>query len=106
MHDHRDWYQYQSHISCFYRAGATQYKCAPPIRTAANQRTLLRGIGEGTIDLVASDHSPAPASLKARCEQLSMLHTVRKLLRTLQQTRQQKCLSLRFTMSYTWICLQ
>lgn len=45
-------------------AGATQYKCAPPIRTRANRGDLHRGIADGTIDLIGSDHSPAPPGMK------------------------------------------
>lgn len=41
-------------------AGATEFKCAPPIRDAANRDALWRGLGEGVLDLVASDHSPCP----------------------------------------------
>ena len=44
--------------------GATLLKCAPPIRSAANREELWRGLGEGTIDLVASDHSPCPPEMK------------------------------------------
>ncbi|MFC4829270.1 allantoinase AllB [Agromyces aurantiacus] len=44
--------------------GATAYKCCPPIRDAANRDALWRGLEDGTIDLVVSDHSPAPASMK------------------------------------------
>ncbi len=43
---------------------ATRFKCAPPIRTAANRERLWRGLVDGDIDLVATDHSPAPAALK------------------------------------------
>jgi allantoinase len=38
--------------------GATQFKCCPPIRDAANRDGLWRGLLDGTIDLVVSDHSP------------------------------------------------
>ena len=38
--------------------GATQFKCCPPIREAANRERLWRGLADGVIDLVASDHSP------------------------------------------------
>lgn len=44
--------------------GATQYKCAPPIRAAANREALWQGLQEGVLDGVASDHSPAPPALK------------------------------------------
>ena len=44
--------------------GATPFKCAPPLRGGANRERLWEGLERGIIDLVASDHSPAPASLK------------------------------------------
>jgi allantoinase len=44
--------------------GATQYKCCPPIREAANREPLWRGLAEGVIDCVVSDHSPCTAELK------------------------------------------
>ena len=45
--------------------GATQFKCAPPIRDAANRAALLRGVVEGDIDLIVSDHSPCPPEMKS-----------------------------------------
>ena len=45
--------------------GATALKCAPPIRTASNREALWQGLRAGDIDLIASDHSPAPAALKS-----------------------------------------
>ncbi|HVH13890.1 MAG TPA: allantoinase AllB, partial [Longimicrobium sp.] len=44
--------------------GATAWKCAPPIRGAANRETLWDALAAGDIDLVASDHSPCPPDLK------------------------------------------
>jgi allantoinase len=44
--------------------GATEYKCAPPIRSAEERDALWDGLIEGDIDLVASDHSPCPPSMK------------------------------------------
>ncbi len=44
--------------------GATQFKCCPPIREAANQDLLWQGLAEGTVDCVVSDHSPCTADLK------------------------------------------
>jgi allantoinase len=44
--------------------GATQFKCCPPIREAANRERLWQGLADGVIDLVASDHSPCPPDLK------------------------------------------
>ncbi|MEO6462837.1 MAG: allantoinase AllB, partial [Candidatus Eisenbacteria bacterium] len=45
--------------------GATLCKCAPPIRDAANRDRLWQGLADGTIALVASDHSPSPPAGKA-----------------------------------------
>ncbi|WP_245606274.1 allantoinase AllB [Streptomyces himastatinicus] len=44
--------------------GATEFKCCPPIREAANQDALWQGMADGTIDCVVSDHSPCTADLK------------------------------------------
>ncbi len=44
--------------------GATQYKCCPPIREAANRELLWKGLAEGVIDCVVSDHSPCTPDLK------------------------------------------
>lgn len=40
-------------------------KCAPPVRSAAERQALLGALCAGEVDLVASDHSPAPPELKA-----------------------------------------
>jgi allantoinase len=45
-------------------AGATEFKCAPPIREAAHRAALWDGLVSGALDLVATDHSPAPPALK------------------------------------------
>ena len=44
--------------------GETLFKCAPPIRDKANNELLWKALQEGTIDFVATDHSPAPPQLK------------------------------------------
>ena len=44
--------------------GDTAMKCAPPIREGEHRERLWRALAEGHIDLVATDHSPAPAALK------------------------------------------
>jgi allantoinase len=44
--------------------GATAYKCAPPIRARAHSNRLWQALAAGDIDLVATDHSPAPPDLK------------------------------------------
>jgi allantoinase len=45
------------------RLGAVA-KCAPPLRTVAEQAALWAGLADGRIAFVASDHSPAPFALK------------------------------------------
>jgi allantoinase len=45
--------------------GGTLWKCAPPLRDAANRESLRAALRAGDIDLVASDHSPAPPELKS-----------------------------------------
>lgn len=44
--------------------GATEFKTAPPIREAANADLLWRGLADGTIGLVVSDHSPCTPDMK------------------------------------------
>ena len=43
---------------------ATQFKCAPPIRDLTNREALWGGLQDGTIDLIATDHSPCPPEMK------------------------------------------
>eukprot|EP00892_Ulva_mutabilis_P006591 jgi/Ulvmu1/4303/UM002_0024.1 len=44
--------------------GAVQYKCAPPLRSIANRELLRDAVGNGTVSIVSSDHSPAPEAIK------------------------------------------
>jgi allantoinase len=44
--------------------GSTQYKCCPPIREADNRELLWRGLADGDIDCIVSDHSPCTPELK------------------------------------------
>ncbi len=44
--------------------GATLLKCAPPIRSKENQQQLWRGLRDGVIDMVVTDHSPCPPAMK------------------------------------------
>ncbi len=44
--------------------GATQFKCCPPVREAANSEKLWRALDEDLIELVVSDHSPCPPEMK------------------------------------------
>jgi allantoinase len=46
--------------------GATEFKCAPPIRDITHREALWAALGDGVLDLVASDHSPCPAGMKER----------------------------------------
>ena len=45
-------------------SGATAYKCCPPIREVENRELLWEGLLDGTIDDIASDHSPSTLELK------------------------------------------
>jgi allantoinase len=44
--------------------GATQAKCAPPIRDHENREQLWQALRERLIDMVVSDHSPCPPEMK------------------------------------------
>lgn len=44
--------------------GRTEFKCAPPIREAANREHLWDALREGVLSLVVSDHSPCIPKLK------------------------------------------
>jgi allantoinase len=50
------------------RDGATLSKCAPPIRSRHNREQLWKGLREGVIDLIATDHSPSPPGMKRLAE--------------------------------------
>jgi allantoinase len=45
--------------------GATEFKCAPPIRGRDEREALWQALIAGDIDSVASDHSPCPPDMKA-----------------------------------------
>jgi allantoinase len=46
------------------RDGATEFKCCPPIREQENREQLWQALGDGTLDMVVSDHSPCPPQMK------------------------------------------
>ena len=48
--------------------GATEFKCAPPIRERENREKLWQGLGDGTLDFIATDHSPCPPAMKLQEE--------------------------------------
>ena len=46
--------------------GATEFKCAPPIRGHANREALWQAMQAGVIDMVVTDHSPCPPGMKRK----------------------------------------
>ncbi len=44
--------------------GATEFKCAPPIRERENRERLWAALEAGDIHMVATDHSPCPPAMK------------------------------------------
>lgn len=48
--------------------GATEFKCAPPIRDRENRQKLWSALQDEVIDLIVSDHSPCPPAMKLREE--------------------------------------
>jgi allantoinase len=49
-------------------AGATEFKCCPPIRERENREQLWDALDAGVLDMIVSDHSPCPPELKRREE--------------------------------------
>jgi len=48
--------------------GATEFKCAPPIRGKANRDALWAALEDGLVQMVTTDHSPCPPPMKHREE--------------------------------------
>jgi len=46
--------------------GATEFKCAPPIRTRHDRERLWEALRSGDIAMIVSDHSPCPPGMKRR----------------------------------------
>ena len=46
--------------------GATEYKCAPPIRNREERDGLWAALANGELTMIVSDHSPCPPILKRR----------------------------------------
>lgn len=44
--------------------GRREFKCAPPIREHSNREKLWRGLADGVISMIVSDHSPCTPELK------------------------------------------
>jgi allantoinase len=61
-----------AHYLCFTAEeildGATELKCAPPIRNAENRERLLQALERGAIDMITTDHSPCLPAMKCREE--------------------------------------
>ncbi|MGH7837134.1 MAG: amidohydrolase family protein, partial [Candidatus Binataceae bacterium] len=55
--------------------GATEYKCAPPIRESGNRDRLWNALADGTLDFVVTDHSPCPPAMKLP-EQGDFMHAL------------------------------
>jgi len=45
--------------------GDTRLKCAPPLRGSHNRQQLWRALTDGTVDFLASDHTPATLEMRA-----------------------------------------
>jgi allantoinase len=45
--------------------GATEFAACPPIRGGSNRDLLWRGLADGTLDMIVSDHSPCAPTMKA-----------------------------------------
>jgi allantoinase len=48
--------------------GATEFKCAPPIRQRGHRDALWEALERGMLDIVVSDHSPSTPELKKQRE--------------------------------------
>lgn len=48
------------------RKDDANYKMKPPLRSPADRRAVLAGLADGSIDIIASDHAPHEARLKAK----------------------------------------
>ena len=46
--------------------GATEFKCAPPIRESENREKLWQAVADATLDFIATDHSPCPPEMKRK----------------------------------------
>jgi allantoinase len=44
--------------------GHTEFKCCPPIRDRGNRDQLWKGLSDGVLDIIVSDHSPSTPELK------------------------------------------
>ncbi len=54
----------------------TRYNVQPPLRTAADNRALIKAVKEGSIDVITSDHRPLDIEVKKKEFDLSMPGTI------------------------------
>lgn len=47
-------------------AGDADMKMKPPLRAETDRRALIKGLADGTIDIIATDHAPHPAPEKSK----------------------------------------
>ncbi|GGJ38998.1 allantoinase AllB [Deinococcus roseus] len=69
-------------------------KCAPPLRPEVDRRMLLKAVEKGWVDVIGSDHSPAPPDMKrgdfaAAWGGISSVQTTLSVLLTLGLTFEQ-----------------
>src|SRR5262249_19686767 len=57
---------YLAHPDQTLRSCDRNYKVTPPLRSAADVQALIEGLKDGTIDVIASDHSPFATEKKVR----------------------------------------
>jgi allantoinase len=55
---------YLTYVSEEIADGATEFKCAPPIRERENRERLWEALADGTISMIATDHSPCLPAMK------------------------------------------
>jgi allantoinase len=55
---------YLTYTSGEIRDEETLFKCAPPIRERENREKLWASLRDGTLDMIATDHSPCPPEMK------------------------------------------
>jgi allantoinase len=71
--------------------GATEFKCAPPIRESRHRDRLWDALDRGVLDLVATDHSPAPPAMKCRGDFMRAWGGIASLEVSLAATFSQAC---------------
>jgi allantoinase len=68
-------------------------KCAPPLRSEAEQAALWAAVLDGRVDLIGSDHSPAPPDLKVESDVMGSWGGVAGVQATLSALLARGCLA-------------